>query len=291
VNARKKLIMVVTGAAAALVFGAVAFASIPDGSGVIHTCYGKSGGSLRVIDATNTSCGANELSLNFNQQGPAGAQGPVGATGPQGPKGDTGATGATGPKGDPGATGATGPKGDPGPQGPKGDPGATGATGPKGDPGQQGPKGDPGQQGPKGDTGPAGPAGPSDAYFYREISGTDIDYQGQFQGTVVNYITVPAGKYVISAKANLGTNHTGGPVTIDCYLIAYSYGNYVPYSASDHGLLILNKNVGMNAAPDFSMETLDLSATTTVQYVCGGPESFTEDSYMTAIKVANLTSA
>ena len=103
--ARKKVTMIVIGAAAALVFGAVAFASIPDGNGVIHTCYGKSGGSLRVIDATNTSCGGNELSLNFNQQGPAGAQGM---------KGDTGATGATGPAG---------------PTGPKGETGATGATG------------------------------------------------------------------------------------------------------------------------------------------------------------------
>src|ERR1051326_8821441 len=97
--------MIATGVAAALVFGAVALASIPDGSGVIHTCYGKSGGSLRVIDATNTKCGTNELSLNCTQQAPPGAQGPAGATGPQGPKGDPGATGATGPKGDPGAQG------------------------------------------------------------------------------------------------------------------------------------------------------------------------------------------
>jgi len=261
--------MVVTGAAAALVFGAVAFASIPDGNGVIHTCYGKSGGSLRVIDATNTSCGSNELSLNFNQQGPAGAQGPVG---PQGPKGDTGATGATGPSG---------------PTGPKGETGATGATGAAGPVGPVGPKGDSGAQGPKGDT---GPAGPSDAYFYRELSGTDISYSGAFDYTIVNYITVPAGKYVINAKANIGTNHAG-PVLIDCGLIAYSYGNYVPYSASDSGTLILNKNVGMNAAPDYSMETLDLSATTQIQFRCGGADSFTEDSYMTAIKVANLTSA
>ena len=73
-NARKKLTVIISGAAAALVFGAVAVASIPDNSGIVHACYGKSGGNLRVIDSANTSCGANELSLNFNQQGPAASQ-------------------------------------------------------------------------------------------------------------------------------------------------------------------------------------------------------------------------
>ena len=115
-NVRKKLTIILTGVAAALVFGAVAFASIPDANGVIHTCYGKSGGTLRVIDATNTSCGGNETSLNFNQQGPAGAQGPAGPAGPQGAKGDTGATGANG------AAGPVGPKGDTGAAGPAGPP-------------------------------------------------------------------------------------------------------------------------------------------------------------------------
>ena len=68
--------------------------------------------------------------------GPAGSQGPAGATGPAGPAGPQGTTGATGPAGPAGATGA---------QGPAGAAGATGAQGPKGD---------------TGDTGPQGPAGP-----------------------------------------------------------------------------------------------------------------------------------
>jgi hypothetical protein len=45
---------------------------------VIHSCYAKSGGGVRVIDATVTNCKATETSLDWNQQGPAGAQGPKG---------------------------------------------------------------------------------------------------------------------------------------------------------------------------------------------------------------------
>jgi hypothetical protein len=46
-----------------------------------------------------------------NTPGPAGPQGPAGATGAQGPAGPQGATGAQGPSGPQGATGATGPQG------------------------------------------------------------------------------------------------------------------------------------------------------------------------------------
>lgn len=104
----------------AVVAASAAFATIPDAGGVIHGCFAKSGGTLRVIDATVTNCKATEMSLDWNQSGPQGLPGP------QGPKGDTGAkgdTGPQGPKGDTGATGAQGEKGD------KGDPGATGPAG------------------------------------------------------------------------------------------------------------------------------------------------------------------
>ena len=78
--------------AAALIVGGVAYATIPDGGGVIHSCYARSGGSLRVIDAGVTNCKSGETSLNWNQTGPAGAAGPAGA------KGDTGAAGPAGPQ-------------------------------------------------------------------------------------------------------------------------------------------------------------------------------------------------
>lgn len=83
------LVLVVTGVA----LGAgIAYGSIPDSSGVIHGCYSKSSstsvppGSLRVIDTgLGQSCGQNEGTLSWNQQGVKGATGPKGATGAPGP--------------------------------------------------------------------------------------------------------------------------------------------------------------------------------------------------------------
>jgi len=83
---------------------AVVYATIPSNN-LISGCYMKSGGSLRVLDPSVTSCKSGETSLAWNVQGPTGltggqgVQGPQGATGPQGIQGLTGATGATGPAG------------------------------------------------------------------------------------------------------------------------------------------------------------------------------------------------
>src|SRR6478672_13022873 len=85
-----------------LVLAGVAYATIPDSSGAIHGCYARSGGSLRVIDATVTNCKAGETSLDWNvqgQQGPQGPNGPAGPAGPQGPQGTTGLQGPAGPQG------------------------------------------------------------------------------------------------------------------------------------------------------------------------------------------------
>ena len=73
--------------------GGVAYATIPDSQGVIHACYAKSGGALRVVDATVTNCKTAETSLTWNQAGVPGQPGPQGtsgATGPQGPQGEPG---------------------------------------------------------------------------------------------------------------------------------------------------------------------------------------------------------
>jgi hypothetical protein len=56
--------------------GAVAVATIPDASGVIHGCYNKSG-DLRVIDDAVETCKQNETPLNWNQTGPQGPSGPL----------------------------------------------------------------------------------------------------------------------------------------------------------------------------------------------------------------------
>src|SRR5262245_23005612 len=64
----------------------VAYASIPDGSGIIHGCVAKKDGSLRVIDpAAGGACNASkETALDWNQPGPAGSPGPSGQPGPAG---------------------------------------------------------------------------------------------------------------------------------------------------------------------------------------------------------------
>src|SRR5262245_40585133 len=93
---------------------AVAIATVPDNSGVIHTCYQivhpPAGGTFpkngpeanwRVIDpdapagvGAGTSCDpASELPLNFGQAGPVGPPGPPGAPGPVGAGGGRGASG------------------------------------------------------------------------------------------------------------------------------------------------------------------------------------------------------
>jgi hypothetical protein len=98
-------------------------ADIPD-SGVIHGCYQKNVGNLRVIDTSHgESCRPSEQMLSWTQIGPAGASGATGATGVAGATGATGATGVNGATGAAGATGATGVIGATG---------ATGATGPSG---------------------------------------------------------------------------------------------------------------------------------------------------------------
>ena len=122
----KKLVAVVV-VIVAVVAGSAAFAAIPDAGGVIHACYTKSGGAMRVIDATVINCKSTETSLDWNQHGQPGVPGPQGLPGAQGPKGDTGAKGDVGPQGVPGVQGPkgdTGAKGDTGPQGPKGDTGS-----------------------------------------------------------------------------------------------------------------------------------------------------------------------
>jgi hypothetical protein len=73
------------------VIGAIAYAAIPDASGVIHGCYSKTNGALRVIDsALSSRCAANEVAIAWNQtgrEGPAGAAGPAGPPGPAAPSG------------------------------------------------------------------------------------------------------------------------------------------------------------------------------------------------------------
>ncbi len=83
--------LVIVGALA--VAGGIAYATIPDSSGVIHACYHVNGqgsvdgsGTLRVIDPSSTNkdgsaCKHDEKALDFNQKGPQGDQGQQGIQG------------------------------------------------------------------------------------------------------------------------------------------------------------------------------------------------------------------
>jgi hypothetical protein len=81
------------GAVVAASLAGTAYATIPGGDGVIHGCYMKSGGTLRVIDASVTKCKSTETSLDWSQRGLPGPQGDPGPAGPQGEQGEPGAPG------------------------------------------------------------------------------------------------------------------------------------------------------------------------------------------------------
>jgi hypothetical protein len=89
-------------AVAALVVaaGGIAVAAIPDSSGVIHGCYGKGNGQLRVVESAS-GCKNGETAISWNQIGPAGPRGLPGPRGPAGPRG------SAGPQGPPGLGGAS----------------------------------------------------------------------------------------------------------------------------------------------------------------------------------------
>ena len=84
---------------------AAAYAASSTNRHVIHGCYGKLGGNLRVVDDPGNSA-STELALDWNQKGEDGAPGPVGPQGEPGPAGPEGAIGAMGPAGPAGIVGS-----------------------------------------------------------------------------------------------------------------------------------------------------------------------------------------
>src|SRR5438045_1105038 len=98
-SGKKKLVALLVGLTAAALAGGVAYATIPDSAGVIHTCYSKATGTWRPIDYPSEKCKSGETQLDFNQRGPEGPAGPQGATGAQGLAGPVGPAGSAGPAG------------------------------------------------------------------------------------------------------------------------------------------------------------------------------------------------
>lgn len=83
----KRLLISILVVAAVATASSVAWATIPDASGVFHACV-KKGGQVHLIDpSAGDACGKNETGASWSQTGPAG---PSGAPGPQGPPGPAG---------------------------------------------------------------------------------------------------------------------------------------------------------------------------------------------------------
>ena len=88
-----------------VVAGTVAFADIPD-SGVVHACYDRDSGRVRIVD--KTGCADHERKITWNARGPEGPRGEAGPAGPRGERGLAGPAGAAGPAGPQGARGPAG---------------------------------------------------------------------------------------------------------------------------------------------------------------------------------------
>ena len=93
----RRLSLVATTLVLGLAVGGVAFASVPDSTGVIHGCFaGGTPHSLQVIDTAKvSSCPSGTVALNWNQTGPRGPQGVQGQVGSQGPQGVQGPPGVS----------------------------------------------------------------------------------------------------------------------------------------------------------------------------------------------------
>lgn len=87
--------------------GAYAASSLVGSNGILHGCYAKRNGALRLVPP-GRRCSGRELAVTLDAIGPAGPKGPGGA---KGKRGSTGATGAVGPAGPAGPTGPAGPQG------------------------------------------------------------------------------------------------------------------------------------------------------------------------------------
>lgn len=104
---RNRLLGVLVVIAALTTLAGVGYAGAGNGSGAIHGCVKKQGGSLRIVDA-DARCRRGERTLTFNKQGRAGEKGAKGA------RGERGSRGQTGPPGPAGVLGPPGPSGPPG---------------------------------------------------------------------------------------------------------------------------------------------------------------------------------
>lgn len=81
-HVRRNLVAYLALGVALAATGGVAYSAIPDGGGVIHSCYDNVTGAMRVIDTEASGvCRGGETALDWNQRGQPGAAGPQGPPG------------------------------------------------------------------------------------------------------------------------------------------------------------------------------------------------------------------
>ncbi|HET7129490.1 MAG TPA: hypothetical protein VFJ93_10500 [Gaiellaceae bacterium] len=125
---RSSVVALVVGVAVAA--GGIAYASVPESSGVIHGCYSANaasktnGSQLNIVDSDVAACGKGQTAITWSQTGPPGQDG-VSVTSAALSAGDancpTGGSSFTAANGTTYAcNGAKGDKGDPGEPGPAG---------------------------------------------------------------------------------------------------------------------------------------------------------------------------
>jgi hypothetical protein len=167
---------------------------------------------------------------------------------------------------------------------------------------QQGPAGSQGAQGPPGSAGPAGPAGVTTAYTSHrgDVNPVQVPNEHDFQQPkkTVLYLDVPAGSYVVWAKARAVIPSGSGPVALlICRLAA---GQDLDYLELGTRTLPLTRSVHMHLLHRF--ESKGRGATFRIRLLCSdreGEKSAQNQTYarvslygirITAIPVASFTS-
>ena len=184
VNGRALLAAVASATAA--MAGGIAYAAIPDSSGVIHGCYNPNGAdspngtTLSIVNSDTSSCRNNQTAITWNQTGPQGLAGDDGVSVASASltEGDTNC-----PAGGSQFTAAGGIV-------------TYACNGLKGD---------------KGDTGDTGPPGPSAAFTNY---GDGFHTIGDGLTQTVASVTVPAGSYILSGAVQAGG--VGGGTNLQC---------------------------------------------------------------------------
>jgi hypothetical protein len=101
IGTKSGMAAIIIGIVAAAAFGIVVVTGIPDSAGVIHACYGKITGNVRIVQTASQCHSSLERPIAWRQEGEPGPQGPIGPAGPTGPEGPQGVPGGVipGPSG------------------------------------------------------------------------------------------------------------------------------------------------------------------------------------------------